>query len=347
MLASLSACLVLACKEDPLTHSTFTAVSTTTPTPDAMMPPPSDGGSSNVDAGPRADGKTSGCGMDPNQPNGSYFEYHMSVSGPDLDANMQPKMRDRRYYVRLPANYDQTAPNRVVYIGPGCGGNTATEVLQLHKTDMDGAILVAVMPLPEFGGCFDETVNSVEYPFFDALHKKIESSFCVDPDRQFYAGFSTGARLGYMLDCVFPDVLRATATIQGALPPIPPCKKHPIAMIVVTDTTETGNPYAANVQAAQRVFGQNGCTGTFINPMPPTGCGAACSTYDTGAAPLPMTMMIPGGGCMKYAGCPADYPIVFCSSTNEGHDTYERWFTNTTPPFPWSDQAFWNFFKQF
>jgi predicted esterase len=313
--------------------------------PDAAMPPPADsGGPSNTDA-PHADGKTSGCGMDPNQPSGMYVEYHLSVSGPDLDASGQPKVRDRRYYVRLPTNYDQTAPNRVVYIGPGCGGNTASEVLQLYKTDMDGAILVAVMPLPEFGGCFDETINSVEYPFFDALHKKIESSFCVDPDRQFYAGFSTGARLGYMLDCAFPDVLRATASIQGALPPLPPCKKHPIAMMVVADTTEVGNPYAANVMAAQHVFAQNACTGMFVSPLPPTGCGTACSTYDTGAAPLPSTMMIPGGGCMKYSGCPADYPVVFCSSTNAGHMTYEVYLTSSN--LPWSDQAFWNFFKSF
>ena len=75
-----------------------------------------------------------------------------------------------------------------------------------------------MMPLVEFGQCFDETMASVEYPFFDALHKKIESSFCVDPARQFYAGFSTGARLAYMLDCAFPDVLRAVGAIQGQQP---------------------------------------------------------------------------------------------------------------------------------
>jgi poly(3-hydroxybutyrate) depolymerase len=336
MLASLSLCLLLACKEDPATHSTFvTAGTTVTPTPDAMMPPPSDGGGTTVEAGPRTDGRTGGCGMDPNQPSAVYTEYHISIAGPDLDATNQPKVRDRRYYVRVPATYDQTMPYRVVYIGPGCGGNTASEVLRIYDNSMNDAILVAVMPLPEFGGCFDETVNSVEYPFFDALHKKIESSFCVDTARQFYTGFSTGARLGYMLDCAFPDVLRATASIQGALPPIPACKKNPIAMMAVADVQETGNPYAANVQAAQRVFGQNGCTGTFMTPMPPTGCGASCAPYDTGAPPLPAPKPTPT--CVKYVGCPADYPVVFCTSQNAGHVTYE----------PWSDQTFWNFFKQF
>jgi hypothetical protein len=302
----------------------------------------SDGGSTtNGDASPHADGLTLGCGLDPNQPLGMYFEYHISIAGPDLDTNNQPKVRDRIYYLRLPANYDRTVPYRVAYLAPGCGGNTYTEVFSLYKASGDNAILVAMMPLPEFGGCFDETMNSVEYPFFDALHKKIESQFCVDTDRQFYAGYSTGARLGFMLDCAFPDVLRATATVQGALPPLPPCKNHPIAGFFLADTLELGNPYQSNVMAAARVFTQNGCAGTFMSPMPPTGCGTACSTYDTGATPLPPTMT-----CVNYAGCPVDYPIVFCSTTGQGKlGPYEVYLTSSF--LPWADQALWNFFKQF
>jgi hypothetical protein len=300
------------------------------------MPPP------NVDASTGGDGMTVGCGMIPMQPLGTYFQYDISISGPDLDATTgKPKVRDRIYFVRLPKTYDQTMSYRVVYLGPGCGGNSASEVLAINDASMEDAILVAMMPLPEFGACFDETANSVEYPFFDALHKTIESTFCVDPARQFYAGFSTGARLGYMLDCAFPDVLRATASIQGALPPIPTCKTHPIAMMAIADTLETGNPYQGNVQAAQRVFGQNGCTGMFLNPMPPTGCGPACSNYALGSAmPLPPTTT-----CVTYTGCPSAYPVVFCSSIGQGHITYEKFLT--TGGKPWSDQLFWNFFSSF
>jgi hypothetical protein len=304
-----------ACSQDTRTHAEFTAV-TSTSIPDAASTPDS---SSNLD-GPRADGMTSGCGIEPTQfP--PYTEYHLSVAGPDLDANMQPKVRDRIYFVRLPMTYDQNKPYRTVYLAPGCGGNTASEVIRLYTYSMDDAILVAMMPLPEFGGCFDETVNSVDYAFFDALHKKIEGSFCVDPARQFFAGFSTGARLGFMLDCAFPDVLRATATIQGALPPLPTCKDHPIAGFFVADTQETGNPYQSNVMAAERLLMQNGCTGKAMAPFDPM----------TKAAAPPTT------SCIQYTGCPADYPVVFCTTMGQGHKTFE----------PWSDEAFWNFFKKF
>jgi hypothetical protein len=248
----------------------------------------------------------------------------MEVHGPDLDTNNQPKVRDRIYFVRLPANYDPTVPYRVVYLAPGCGANTASEVFNLNTASMEGAILVAVMPLPDvpYNGCFDETVSSIEYPFFDALHRKIESSFCVDLDREFFAGFSTGARLAFMFDCAFPDVLRATATREGALPPLPACKNHPIAGFFMADTLETGNPYQSNVMAADRLAMQNGCTGTFQNATP----------FD------PMTMLpsYPTTACVKVTGCPVGYPIVFCTTMGQGNKmSFE----------PWLDEAFWNFFK--
>jgi poly(3-hydroxybutyrate) depolymerase len=327
------ACLLAACKPDPQTRSFFTAVSPTTP--DAMAAPSDGGGGAgggggggggggapNVDAAPGTDGMTAGCGLAPDFATGTYREHHLTAAG-----------RDRKYFVRLPSTYDPAVPYRVVYIGPGCGGTTAGDVLRFYTATMEDAILVAMMPLMEFGQCFDETINSVEYPFFDALHKTIESSFCVDPGRQFYSGFSTGARLGYMLDCAFPDVLRAVGTIEGAQPPLPPCKPNHIGLFVIADTMDAGNPYMANVTATARLFAQNGCTGTFMSPMPPAGCGTACTTYDpmtTAAAPRTTT-------CAKYTGCPADGPIVFCSTIGQGHQTFE----------PWSVQAFWNFFKAF
>ncbi len=314
-----------ACKEDPKTNVPFslvagsagdqgsagaTGVAGTSGTAGA------DGGMVAMDAG-----MTSGCGMDPGQLIGQYVEYHISISGPDLDATNKPKVRDRIYYVRLPKTYDGTTPMRVVYLGTGCGGTTSDAVINLNTAAMEQAILVAPMPLAEFNQCFDETITSVEYPFFDALHKKIEGSFCVDPARQFYAGFSTGAWFGNMLGCVFPDVLRAYATIQGGLPPLPACKDIPIANFTFADTLETGNPYQSNVMASQRVQMVDKCTGTATAP------------YNTG----PNTTLPPTASCVSYTGCPAATPVVFCTTSGQGHQQFE----------PFSDYAFWNFFKQF
>jgi poly(3-hydroxybutyrate) depolymerase len=276
-------------------------------------------------------GTTSGCGMDPNQaPNATYVKYNLTTTGPDMDpATNAPKMRTREYWVRLPKGYDQTAPNRVIYLGPGCGGSQASGNIDIFNASGNDAILVSMIPLPEFGQCFDERANSIEFTFFDLLHKWVEAHYCVDTSRQFYAGFSTGARLGYLLGCQFPDVLRATGTIQGGLMGLPKCGAHASAGIYVADILEMGNPYQQNVMAAQSRLTQNGCTSTAA----PMACGTACTPW-TGMtmAPLPPTM-----GCVQYTGCPAADPVVFCTSNGQGHQTFE----------PWSDQAFWNFFKQF
>jgi poly(3-hydroxybutyrate) depolymerase len=323
-----------ACKQDADTHVAFHVGAST----DAAGAPGTAGtgiagtgtaGASGTDGGAsdatttttKDGGATLGCGMDPGQIIGQYVEYHLSISGPDVDATNKPKVRDRIYYVRLPKTYDGTTPMRVVYLGTGCGGTTPSSVINLNTASMEQAILVAPMPLLEFNQCFDETITSVEYPFFDALHKKIEASFCVDPARQFYAGFSTGAWFGNMLGCVFPDVLRAYATIQGGLPPLPACKDLPIASFTLADTLETGNPYQSNVMASQRVQAANKCVGT------------ATATYDTG----PDTTLPPTASCVSYTGCPKDEPVVFCTTSGQGHQQFE----------PFSDYAFWNFFKQF
>jgi len=333
-LASLSA--LGACTQDPKTHTQFSITAGGAAgssgaagaggTPDAA----SSDATTTPDATTSTDGRTVGCGMDPDLASiGQYVEYHMSISGPDLDSNNQPKVRDRVYYVRVPKSYDANTPFRVVYLGTGCGGTDSSAVLRLNTAAMEQAILVAPIPLEEFGQCFDQTVSSVEYPFFDALHKKIESTWCVDTTREFYAGFSTGAWFGNMLGCVFPDVLRAYATIQGGLPPLPACKAHPIANFTIADTLETGNPYPSNVMASEHVQTANGCT----NVSAPSAGAPATATYDTG----PGTTLPPTANCVKFTGCPAPYPVVFCTTTGQGHQEFE----------PFSDYAFWNFFSQF
>jgi hypothetical protein len=335
----------LGCTQDPLTHMDFDVSANSAMTGSggsgattggaSSMGSAGDsngsgGSSSNIDARPATDGLTAGCGLDPNQaPNGKYVQYHLTTTGPDLDTTNQPKVRTREYWVRLPIGYDQTTANRVIYLGPGCGGSQASGNIDIFNASGNNAIVVSMIPLPEFGQCFDERANSIEFTFFDALHKWVEANYCVDTARQFYAGFSTGARLGYLLGCQFPDVLRATGTIQGGLMGLPVCKQHPSAGIYAADTMETGNPYQQNVMAAQSRLMQNGCTST-ASPM---ACGAACSPWDgMTTVPLPSTMT-----CVKYNGCPAEYPVVFCTKMLGIH----------TPDEPWSDQAFWNFFKQF
>jgi hypothetical protein len=192
---------------------------------------------------------------------------------------------------------------------------------------MEDAILVAIMPLQEFGQCFDETMNSVEYPFFDAVHKKIESTFCVDPGRQFYSGFSTGARLGYMLDCAFPDVLRAVATIQGAQPPLPVCRRTTSASS--SSRTRWREPVHGERHRGQRDVMQNDA-GRSSRPCPRRLRGGVRPTTPWRRHRSRRRQ------CVK-AGVPEDGPIVFCSTIGQEPQDVRAW----------SVQAFWNSSKAF
>ena len=79
--------------------------------------------------------------------------------------------------------------------------------------------------------CFDDgaaslSPDSVEYGYFDRLHKQIENDFCVDATRQFFAGYSSGGWMAHQLGCQFPDVLRAQASVTGGLPAVDPRRRQ-------------------------------------------------------------------------------------------------------------------------
>jgi hypothetical protein len=62
------------------------------------------------------------------------------------------------------------------------------------------------------------------------------------------------------------------------------------------------NAYSCAVQQRNRLLVQNGCTG-----------GATGPTEKWGAD------FFTGGECLKYTGCPAQYPVIFCTTKGRPH----------------------------
>ena len=203
--------------------------------------------------------------------------------------------------------------------------------------------------------CFDDWASlssipdaadkiAMEKAYFDALHKEIEAKYCVDKNRQFFAGYSSGGWLAQQLGCWFPDVLRAQANVTGGLPPPIKanvagandyCVQHPIAAFLIHDSQDVSNRIGGSQDAASRLFALNGCTGTFSVPPVPNS-----------TAPLPDGMeeyTISGVAntgvfrCYKYTTCPVATPMVFCVSTDSQHGDQSA---RAVP-------AFWEFFSSF
>jgi len=291
---------------------------------------------------------SSGCGTAPSQSLEQYARFTLTVPGVAANAT------DRLYYVRLPAGYDASKPYRTIYLGPGCGPAqdkipTMLKVYPMEQVTGAEVILVAMEPgfynKAEYNlgctgdvchYCFDDgaaaiTPDSVEYAYFDALHKVVEASYCVDTNRQFFEGYSSGGWLAQELGCQFPDVLRVQGSVTGGLPPVirdgvKTCVDHPIAAFLIHDFNDKSNPYAGSVAALERLLALNKCTGGT------TMASAPKAAYRIAFVPNTATF-----SCQQYTGCPVDYPIVFCTSTDQAHGSQAQY----------AIPGFWDFFKGF
>ena len=144
--------------------------------------------------------------------------------------------------------------------------------------------------------------DSVEYGYFDRLHRRIEEDYCVDATRQFYAGYSSGGWMAHQLGCQFPDVLRAQASVTGGLPLAirdgsKTCVDKPIAAFLIHDFNDQSNIYQGSVAAVNRLLALNGCSGGATMDTAPS------APYTITGVPNTATF-----SCVQYTGCPAAVP---------------------------------------
>jgi polyhydroxybutyrate depolymerase len=218
---------------------------------------------------------------------------------------------DRSYFVWLPAGYDPMRAYPLMIMGPGCGGNGENAIPVQNETGAD-AIVVGLNISAEAAGrdCFmTESAESPELAYFDAMWAEVSAAYCVDTARVFYGGFSSGSWLANLLGCARADVLRAQGNVAGGPSPIPECP-GPVAAIMIHDENDGSNGIGGGEASRDRILEQNGCTGT--NTMP---------------------WNVDYPECQLYIGCPAEYPVVWCPTSGQGHD----------PQNDFSAPAFWDF----
>lgn len=318
-------------------------------------------GGSGTRVGPNVDlpWPSSGCGSPlpaeqvPTVPGTrSYTEFHVTQTGATLAADDPTNAGERQFFVRVPSNYDSNRPYRVVYVLQGCGANRAadTRTYPLFDQKLGGhedAVYVAVS-VPDNQknpGCYDNNTGeqSQEWEAFDLIHTFVESRYCVDNNRIFTTGYSTGGYLSNMWGCYFggtpsppldaADVaagrtqrkfsphwaVRGRALVTGALPanqPVP-CN-GPGAGLWFSDTGDQASLIRNNVAALNLALQTNGCIGNY---------------EDGPKEPWARAENIPGlqgGVCQRYTGCSAeigyDYPLVFCTTQGFGHSDSSNLF---------------------
>jgi len=250
-------------------------------------------------------GKSAGCGKNPpSQDSQNYTKHDIAVMGVDpqfiTDHPSNPGNNGgytyamRNYYVRLPAGYDSTKPYAVTFGGGGCG-NTGGDSGKGGGQQASGisAIQIGLSYVYSGGACFEDGyANTPEVPYFDAVMAEISANYCVNLEKVFVGGYSSGAWEAITLGLSRGGVIRGIATGAGGLRMARPMPSGiPMAAILLTGAGDTTNPAdgpTGSSLARDQILMTNQCAGTDTMPF----AGDA--------------------DCLKYTGCPAAFPVVWC-----------------------------------
>jgi poly(3-hydroxybutyrate) depolymerase len=231
--------------------------------------------------------------------------------------------------LKLPVNYDPKRAYPINIAGGGCGGDEFSGQnggLTALPNGQSEAIQVGLSYVYSGGACFEDNhVNSPDLPYFDAVLKDVQARYCTDKSKVFVSGFSSGAWEAFMLGCSRAGTVRAIGTAAGGLRLTrPPCSGVPIAAMMVAGIRDEDNPIGPLTEPKHDSYGsapsrdeillRNGCVGNENVPWDP-------------AFP----------DCVKYTGCPAAFPVVWCA-IDDGHSS-----GHPNGGANYSGEGFWKF----
>jgi hypothetical protein len=294
-------------------------------------------------------GKSAGCSMPPVGASSTTFTNHRisipacaSCTVPNCpknciappfipggrDAQMTANGEDflnRDFTIELPANYDPTQPYSVFYGANGCGPMPPLMGAAFTVPGEDGALKVGLqqVSLASVGNCFADggircapnianvadCVNGPEIPYLTAVMNWVESNFCVDLGTEFIGGGSSGAWESLLAGCAAAERFRGTYSLAGGLRLHRwPCDGPMPSFMIVSDL-DTNNPVGplAQLDVIEDTYGSAPARDELLTR---NGCvGKATAPYD---ANYP--------ACVKYTGCPATAPVIWCEFAGGSHD---------------------------
>ncbi len=204
----------------------------------------------------------------------------------------------RTYVLDVPAGYDGTRAYPIVF-----GFHGATTSGEFFRSRFYGNLLStmgdeAIVVHPDALGDPTQWGNG-DVPFFDALLAALEGELCIDRERVFATGHSSGGFFTNTLGCQRGDVLRAIAPVSGGGPfnfggfgGGNGCTGEVAVWIAHGENDETVL-FERGVESRDRWLEANGCgdTAAPVSPEP----------------------------CEEYAGCSEGLPVRFCVY-QDGHD---------------------------
>lgn len=259
---------------------------------------------------------SAGCGKTPTL---KSQRYTMTVNN-----------KQRAYYMKIPDNYDNTHPYRLVFTWHQLGGS-AQKIVNGENPNQGGVLPYygleaiannsAIFVVPDGLNAGWGNQGGEDVTFFDQLVKTVEADLCVDTNLRFSTGFSYGGAMSYALACARASMLRAVAVISGA--PLSGCQggTDPVAYYGQHGTADSVLNVQLGRQLRDQFVANNGCQRLAAEPQPNGGQSVLT----------------------KYQGCKDGYPVTWVihngdhnpSQVNQGQST------------PFAPQNSWDFFTQF
>jgi poly(3-hydroxybutyrate) depolymerase len=265
-------------------------------------------GSEDVSVGGLAPGQADdGAGNEPVTPTSGCGQEGTIASGRN---SLTVGGLERTFLVDLPASYDANTPRPLVFAFHG-----ATTSAEFFRSARYGNLLSAMAAeaiVVHADALGDPTAwdNERDLPFFDAMLERLEQGLCVDSERVFATGHSSGGFFTNTLGCQRGDVLRAIAPVAGGGPFVfggSGCVGE-VAVWLAHGENDPTVPFSSGEQSRDRWLEANGCDATATTPATPD-------------------------ACVDYAGCTAGLPLRWCVH-QDGH----AW-----PAF--APQGMWDFFE--
>lgn len=195
---------------------------------------------------------SAGCGTTP----GAIVRGEIEVDG-----------RTRSFVLDLPDDYDATRPLPLAYgfHGNWDSGAGAREGYRLARAW--GEPIVAVYPdgvreAEDGPTTWAFAPGSRDFAFFDALHEAVTAQLCVDLDRVFVLGYSSGGFMANAIACARGELVRGVGAISAGLDATR-CD-HPVAAWLAHGEADAIVPIEHGVRARDAWIATNACTAPAV-----------------------------------------------------------------------------------
>jgi polyhydroxybutyrate depolymerase len=245
---------------------------------------------------------TAGCGTEPpvtatDDPAGDVERTFDGEAGP------------RSYRLAVPADYDRDVPAPVILNLHGAGSNAVQQSVYSglpHRGAERGFLVVTPDAV---GGMWELAPEGADDVFLTALLDRIDTDFCVDPDRVHAAGISLGAWKASVTACAHPDRFASIALVAEEVAPAG-CA---LPVVAFHGTADTVVPFGEGADEGVVVTGPNtGLPGVEVN-MPAWAAGAGC------AAEKDVERIEPDVERWIYRDCPAGRGVELYAIEGAGH----------------------------